>query len=381
MTAESNAEHLETIVIGGGQAGLSVGYHLKRLGQHFVILDANERVGDSWRNRWDSLRLFSPAKYSALDGMRSPAPRNAFITKDEMADYLESYARQFVLPVRNGIRIDRLTQANGQFELRSGDRRFTADQVVVAMGSFQSPKVPGFAARLDPEIVQLHSMEYRNPSQLREGGVLLVGAGNSGAEIAKEVAATHPTWLSGRPVAELPFRIESFVGRNILAPVVARGFFHRVLTVRTPIGRKMRPKVLSQSGPLIRVKRKELDRLGVRRVGRTIGVEGGRPVVEGGEALDVQNVIWCTGFHPGFSWIDLPVLGEYEPRHRRGVVPDCPGLYFVGLEFLYALSSEMIQGVGRDARYIAKHVAKRAEQLASERANGDRAAVPGLAAR
>lgn len=381
MARKNGIEHFDTIVIGGGQAGLSVGYHLKRLGQEFVILDANERTGDSWRNRWDSLRLFTPAKYNGLDGMPCPAPRNAFMTKDEMGDYLESYARQFELPIHNSVRVDRLGGTNGRYEVSAGEAQLSADQVVVAMGNYQSPRVPPFATRLDHNIVQLHSMEYRSPAQLRDGGVLVVGAGNSGAEIAKEVVATHATWLSGRNVGQVPFRVESFVGLNLLAPLTLKGLFHRVLTVRTPLGKRVRPKVISQSGPLIRVKNKDLVRLGVARVGRMVGVENGAPVVDGGGVLDVKNVIWCTGYHPSFSWIDLPVLGEHEPNHKRGVVPEQPGLYFVGLEFLYSLSSEMIHGVGRDARYIAERVAERAVQLAAERSAEERPGVPDLAPR
>ena len=365
------AEHFETIVIGGGQAGLSVGYHLKRLGQRFVILDANERTGDAWRNRWDSLRLFTPAKLSGLDGMKVPAGRNDFVTKDEMADYLESYARRFELPVRPSTRVARLGKHGGRFQVSAGGRRITADQVVVAMGNHQCPRVPSFATQLASSIVQLHSVEYHNRSQLRDGPVLIVGAGNSGAEIAKEVAAGHQTMLAGRDVGQVPFRVGSFVGLNLLAPIVIRGLFHRVLTVKTPLGRRMRPDVLAHGGPLIRVKRRELDSLGVERVGRVEGVENGRPVLADGRSLDVANVIWCTGFHPGFSWIDLPVLGVDEPLHERGIVRSEPGLYFVGLEFQYALSSEMIHGVGRDAKYVAQKVAARARDLERERPSGN----------
>jgi putative flavoprotein involved in K+ transport len=369
MTNETRAEHVETVVIGAGQAGLSVGYHLARLGRPFVILDANPRVGDAWRNRWDSLRVFTPARYDGLDGMPVPASKFEFITKDAMADYLEEYARHFHLPVRTGVRVDRLTKDNGRFALSAGERRFTADQVVVAMGNYQCPRVPAFATELDPSIVQLHSNEYRSPSELREGGVLIVGAGNSGAEIAKEVVQHHPTWLSGRDVGQIPFRVASLAGQHLLAPLVLRVLFHRVLTVKTPMGRRIRPKVLTQGGPLIRVKGKELAGLGVERVGRTAGVENGKPALDDGRVLDVANVIWCTGFHPGFSWIDLPVLGDLEPDHKRGIVEREPGLYFVGLDFLYSMSSEMIHGVGRDAKYIAERVARRAAHLVEERAD------------
>src|SRR5512138_245877 len=191
-------ERAQVVVVGGGQAGLSVGYHLARQGLRFVILDAGERIGDAWRRRWDSLRLFSPAKFDGLDGMPFPAPPDAFPTKDEMADYLEAYAARFQLPVRTGVRVDGLSRAGDRYVVTAGERRFEADAVVVAMSSYQRGRLPAFAGELDPDIVQLHSQDYRNPSQLRPGGVLLVGAGNSGAEIAVELArAGHPAWVAG----------------------------------------------------------------------------------------------------------------------------------------------------------------------------------------
>lgn len=347
----------DTIVIGGGQAGLSTGYFLKQHGRDFVILDANERIGDSWRKRWDSLRLFTPARYDGLVGMPFPAPAYTFPTKDEMADYLEAYASRFELPVRTGIRVDCLTREGDRFVVTAGGLRFEADNVVVAMATFQSPRVPAFAQELDPGIVQLHSSEYHNLSQLREGGVLLVGAGNSGSEIALEVARAHPTWLSGRDTGHVPFRIDGAAARLFLTRLVLRGLFHRVLTVNTPIGRKVRPKVLSEGGPLIRVKPRDLTAARVERVPRTEGVRDGLPVLEDGRVLDVANVIWCTGFHPGFSWIALPILGGEEPLHERGVVASEPGLYFVGLTFLYAFSSTMIHGIERDAEHVVQTIA------------------------
>jgi putative flavoprotein involved in K+ transport len=361
MTMAPTTQRIETVVIGGGQAGLSVGYHLARRGRPFVILDASERVGDPWRQRWDSLRLFTPARFDGLDGMPFPAPPDSFPTKDEMADYLEAYAARFGLPVRCGVRVDRVSRADeGRFLVVTADgRRLLADHVVVAMANYQEPHVPSFAAELRPDIVQLHSLHYRNPSQLRDGAVLIVGAGNSGAEIAMDLADRHDIWLSGRDVGALPFRVDGFLGRAILVRLVLRGLFHRALTVRTPLGRKARPTVTRRSGPLIRTRAPDLAAAGVRRVPRTIGMEDGRPRLEDGRVLDVANVVWCTGFHPGFAeWIDLPIHGDHEPMHRSGEVPGQPGLHFVGLHFLHALSSAMIHGVGRDARRIARAIAK-----------------------
>jgi putative flavoprotein involved in K+ transport len=360
MTNTAAPERAETIVIGGGQAGLSVGYHLSRRGLPFLILEANQRIGDSWRSRWDSLRLFTPARFDGLAGMPFPAPAHAFPTKDEMANYLESYAARFNLPIRTGVKVDRLTKRGNKFVVSAGNREFEAENVVVAMADFQSPRVPSFASELDPAIVQLHSREYRNLGQLREGAVLVAGAGNSGAEIAIEVARSHTTWMAGRETGQVPFRIDGVAARVVLVPFLFRVVFHRVLTIKTPMGRKARPNALKGGAPLIRVKRADLTTAGVQRVPRVVGVRNGLPLLEDARTLDVANVIWCTGFHPGFSWIDLPVFADSgAPLHEGGVVTSEPGLYFVGLHFLYAFSSTMIHGVGRDADRIAAAIAAR----------------------
>jgi putative flavoprotein involved in K+ transport len=366
------SERVQTVVIGAGQAGLSVGYHLAQQGLPFVILEANQRVGDTWRRRWDSLRLFTPARFDSISGMPFPAPPHTFPTKDEMANYLESYAKRFALPVRTGVKVDRLSRQDGRYVVSAGSQRFEADHVVVAMATYQSRRVPPFAAELDAGIVQLHSLDYRNPSQLRQGDVLIVGAGNSGSEIALELArGGHKVWMSGRDTGHLPFRIDGLVARLFLLQLLLRFVFHRVLTTATPMGRKARPHIVSKGGPLIRVKPKALAAAGVERVPRTAGVKNGLPVLEDGNLLEVGNVIWCTGFHPGFSWIDLPVMEEDgEPIQQRGVVAGEPGLYFVGLHFLYAMSSTMIHGVGRDAEHVVEVIAGRvrAGMTAVERA-------------
>ncbi len=358
----SKSERVETVVVGGGQAGLAVGYQLVRRGRRFVILDAHDRIGDSWRNRWDSLRVFTPARYDGLPGMPFRAPAHSFPTKDEIADYLEAYAARFELPVRSGVRVDRLSRSGDRYVLNAGDLCLEAKNVVVAMATPQIPKVPSFAPELDPDITQLHSGKYQNPSQLQEGDVLVVGAGNSGAEIALEVASRHRTWLAGRDTGHVPFRIETLAGR-LLVPVVIGFASHRVLTVGTPIGRKVRSKVLSQGQPLVRVKPKDLAAAGIERTARVTGVRQGLPMLEDGRTLDAANVIWCTGFRADFSWIDLPVFGDEEepaePIHDRGFVADEPGLYFVGLYFLYAASSALLRGVGRDADRIVKDIVAR----------------------
>lgn len=364
-----NRRYVPTIVIGGGQAGLTVGHYLAKQRLPFVILDAHPRVGDAWRRRWDSLRLFSPARYSGLPGLRFPAPGASLPTKEQMADYLEDYARRFQLPVLNGVKVDRLWKESGRFQLSAGRHRFEADNVVVAMANYQQPRVPAFARELDPGIVQLHSHDYKNPSQLRDGGVLVVGVGNSGGDIAMEVSRTHRTWISGKESGHIPWPIDTFISRYFLTRLV-RFVGHHVLTVRTRMGRKARPKLLHQATPLVRVKPEWLEDAGITRVERTTGVKDGRPMTADGSTLDVKNVIWCTGYEHGFPWIDLPVFGaDGDPIHEEGVVPDAPGLYFVGLHFLYAMSSATLIGIGRDSKRVVNALAKRVrsnEQLQAE---------------
>ena len=373
-------ERVDVIVIGAGQAGLSVGYHLQKSGVAFLILNADERVGDTWRHRWDSLRLFTPARFDGLDGMPFPAPPRSFPTKDEMADYLESYAKRFALPVVNGARVERLRREGDLYVVEAKGRRFEAKQVVVAMASYQKPRIPEFARNLGPEIVQIDSKAYRRPSQLREGAVLVVGAGNSGAEIALDVARGRKVWMSGRDVGHLPLRIQTLFSQVVVLPALFRLVFHRLLTVDTPFGRKARPRIVSQGGPLIRAKPRDLAAAGVERVARLCGVKDGKPLLEDGMVLDASNVIWCAGFHPGFSWIELPILDAHgEPRQVRGVVESEPGLFFVGLHFLYAFSSTMIHGVGRDAKHVAGVVARRLAEATARQGSAERRFLAGSA--
>jgi putative flavoprotein involved in K+ transport len=348
----------DTIVIGGGQAGLSVGYHLAKRNLSFVILDENERVGDAWRKRWDSLRLFTPARFNGLPGMPFDAPKWSFPTKDEMADYLEAYAERFSLPVRSGVRVESVTQDEGRFLLSLGDERLEARNVVVATGALRVPKLPPFAAELDPRIVQLHSADYRNPSQLQDGEVLVVGVGNSGAEIAYELAETRRCLLAGTSKGEIPVQHGSRRSRVMLRAI--RFFGHRVLRTDTRIGRKLGPKVAAKGPPLIRRRESDLAAAGIERVARVSGVQDGLPLLEDGRLLDAPNVIWSTGFRTDFSWIHLPAFDEDgRPVHERGVVESVPGLYFAGLIFQYSLTSDVLPNGGRDAEYVVRHIAAR----------------------
>ena len=353
----SQTECVHTVVIGGGQAGLSVGYFLQRRGIPFVILEANARIGDSWRQRWDSLRLFTTARWDALAGMPFPAAPDEFPTKDQMADYLEAYAAKFRLPVRTGARVDRLWKGDGGYLIATAGGLLEAEHVVIAMANYQAPRIPAFAAQLGGDVLQLHSRDYRGPGQLRAGGVLIVGAGNSGAEIAMDVArAGHDVWLSGRDVGHMPFHIDSAVALKVVQPVLFRFVFHRLLTVDTPMGRKARPAIISRGAPLIRTRPIDLEEAGVERVPRTAGARDGKPLLEDGRLLDAANVIWCTGFHPGLEWIELPIFDDAgEPIHHRGFVRG-ERIAFVGQHFLYSMSSSMIHGVARDAERVANAI-------------------------
>ncbi|WP_407444509.1 flavin-containing monooxygenase [Rhodococcus sp. (in: high G+C Gram-positive bacteria)] len=358
----ASTEYVDTVVIGAGQAGLSAGYHLARNGRDFVLLDANRRIGDNWRCHWDSLRLYSPARYDGLPGMAFPAPEYSFPGKDDVADYLEDYAARFALPVRGSTHVRQLSKDNDHYVIEcSGEdgtsTRLVAHNVVVATGTFgRTPAVPEFACELDPAIRQLHSSGYRNPVQLRDGPVLVVGASHSGGDIALEVGGTHPTILCGRDTGQIPMRLESRRMR-LLLPVLWFAAGH-IMSLRTPIGRKLREEERNHGAPFLRVTRQDLAALGVERVtDRMTGVDGGLPVLGDGRVVDVTNVLWCTGFRQSYNWIDLPVIGaDGWPLEERGAVPSMPGLYFTGLAFQSSFRSMLVGGAGADARTVVEHL-------------------------
>jgi putative flavoprotein involved in K+ transport len=355
-------------VIGGGQAGLVMGYYLREQGDSFVILEGDARVGDSWRRRYDSLRLFSLPRYASLPGWRIPVPDCP--TRDEMADYLEQYAARFELPVRTGVRVTRVSRYAGPdegllVETDGGD--YLADRVVVASGSHVRPHRPAFADRLDPAIRQLHSLEYRNLDQYTDGTVLVVGAANSGTDVALEAAGSHRVLLAGRHPGQVPVDIDSPKGHRFV-PIVMFVFKH-VLTRRTPFGRKRIGQISQHGVNLVRNKLAHLDAAGVERIGRIEDVRDGYPVTADGDVLsDVSNVVWCTGSGPDHSWLDLPVFDEDgKTRHDRGIATDEPGLMFLGLEFQFAVASGTIQGLDRDARYLLRHIRRHARSAVPAR--------------
>jgi putative flavoprotein involved in K+ transport len=299
--------------------------------------------------------LFTPSQFNGLPGMPFPKPDYYFPTKDEVADYLEGYAGQFHLPVRHEVKVEALSKSDVGFRLEAGPTSFSARNVIVATGPFTMPYTPDFAKDLDPALFQLHSNAYRNPEQIPVQSMLVVGAGNSGAEIAMELSrAGKKVWLAGRDVGRIPANTlgKAFGGRPYW------WFISQALSVSTPIGRKMRSNVLYHGNPLIRANRREIIESGIECVPRLSGGRGGKPVFEDGRNVDVDGVIWATGFRPYFGWIDLPVFDEHDlPRHERGVIPEAKGLYFVGLHFQTALSSALMGGVGADAKYITGKIA------------------------
>jgi putative flavoprotein involved in K+ transport len=359
------SQHIETLIIGAGQAGLATAYHLQRLGRPCVVVDRNERIGDNWRQQWDTLKLYSPAKYDGLPGLAFPAPPWSYPGKDDVADYLEKYAVHADLPVRMSTSVDELRPLEGGgFAAVVGGDAITCDNVVVATGSFgRRPKLPAFAADLRPGIRQLHSSEYRRPSDLSPGRVLVVGASHSGCDIAFELAEHQPTTLVGPDHGQIPFDWNSRAIRWFFPLIIF--MWRHVITRRTPIGRKEMEEVRHHGGPMLRVKRAHLDARGVvRNTGRVVGVSDGLPVLDDGTVVEADTVVWCTGFQQAFDWIDAPIFGDDGyPAEYRGVADSVPGLYFCGLSFQYAFSSMVLPGVGRDAEYVARHIAARPRPL------------------
>jgi putative flavoprotein involved in K+ transport len=363
ITHTSRPERVDAVVIGGSQAGLAAGYWLARTGLDFVILDAHDRVGDAWRNRWDSLELFTPARISTLPGMPLPLPPNAFPTKDQVADYLERYAAEMALPVRTGVEARTVTRpGTGRWRVETSRSVLEADAVIIATGSYRDRVVPPFAADLDPSIRQLHAADYHNPSQFQPGDVLVVGASTSGAEIAVEAAREHATTLAGRDTGHMPIRPGRGVGRIVLP--VMWFVLNRVLTVDTPMGRKAKRKVRSHGAPLDGSRGSALATAGVTRITeRVTGTHDGKPTLADGRVLDVRNVVWCTGFHNDYAWIDgLGYGDDGYPAEQYGVAMNLEGLYFVGLTFQRSFASSLIGGVGRDARYVVDHLATHVRQ-------------------
>lgn len=388
---DTGTDHVtDTLIIGAGQAGLTTAHLLTRVGHDCLVVDGAHRIGDTWRHQYDSLTLFTPNGVNGLPGLPFPGDPWAFAGKDEVGNYLEQYAEQLALPVRLGTRVHHLGTDTEGADLdgpapggghsgdpdhsggpdlgasHGGDARFRAETstgvvrsrtVVVATGPFgRTPAVPACAADLDPAILSLHSSQYRRAGQLREGPVLVVGAAHSGCDIALELAPTRPTTLVGPDTGNLPLSWGSPAFR-LVSSLLFRAQRH-VLTRHTPMGRRARRQVLAHGGKMLRVKSPDLLTAGVTRTfARVVGAAGGLPQLDDGSVLEVANVIWATGFHHDYSWLDLPVLDESGwPREFRGVAHDVDGVFFCGLAFQYAFSSMLLHGVGRDAEHVVRRI-------------------------
>ncbi|MGH3057849.1 MAG: flavin-containing monooxygenase [Gaiellaceae bacterium] len=351
--AERSPSRFDVIVIGAGQAGLAMGYFLARQGRRFVILDGADSIGAAWRDRWDSLVLFTPRRYDALPGLAFPGDPDGYPTRDEVIAYLERYAATFELPVELGNAVTSLTAADGRFVAEVGDRRLEADQVVVATGPFQVPYVPALADRLAPDVFQTHSTGYRRPGDLPEGRVLVVGGGNTGFQIAKELSATRSVHLAvGSRQKPLPQR---FLGRDLFWWLTKLGLLRK--TVDSRLGRRMRGRdFLIGSSP-----RELRRRIGVDLKPRLVGVSGRTAAFADGSELEVDAVVWATGYRPDHSWIE-PAAADAEGHvvHRRGVT-EVPGLYVLGLTWQHTRGSALLGWVKDDAEFLTERIEAFAE--------------------
>jgi len=343
--------HYDVAVIGAGQAGLTMGYELTQQGRRFVIFEAADSVGPAWRTRWDSLTLFTPRRYDSLPGLEFPGDPDGYPGRDEVIAYLESYADAHDLPVELGSEVRSVRKENGRFRLELANEVFEADQVVVATGPFPVPRVPALAADLDPAVFQTHSVGYRNPGELPDGPVLVVGGGNTGFQIAEELAADRETHLSiGSRQMPLPQRIG---GRDLFWWLGKLGILEK--SIDTKLGRR-----LSTRDTLIGSSPRTAKRFGVTMHGRAVGASGRTVVFEDGSTLDVAAAIWATGYRFDHSWINLPITDDNGKLvHRRGVT-DVPGLYFLGLPWQYTRGSALVGWVKDDAEFIAERIAERA---------------------
>jgi putative flavoprotein involved in K+ transport len=368
-----HADDYEVVVIGAGQAGLTIGYYLARQRRRFTILERGDSIASAWRERWDSLTLFTPRRYSSLPGMPFPGDPDGYPTRDEVMQYLERYAETFELSIELNSSVRRLSREDGRFVLDVDGRTIAADQVVVATGPFQTPYVPELAKDLDPDVWQVHSTGYRRPSDVRNGTVLVVGGGNTGFQIAKELSATHNVILSvGTRQKPLPQRL---AGRDLFWWLTKTGLIHK--TVESRLGQRLKDRdTLIGSSP-----REITRRYGVELKSRAVAVSGRTVRSDDGSEVEVDAVIWATGYRPDYSWIDLPIFDEHgRLRHRRGVT-DVPGLYFLGLTWQHTRGSALIGWVKEDAEFIGERIAafqeakKQAEPQRERGESGVRAAA------
>ncbi|MFD2442451.1 flavin-containing monooxygenase [Bacillus sp. CGMCC 1.16607] len=340
----------DVVVIGGGQAGLSMGYFLKKSHMKFIILDNQKRIGDSWRKRYDSLVLFTPRSHSSLPGLPLEGAQNVFPTKDEMADYLERYARTFDLPIQCEVEVEKVYKEGGIFYIQTGQSVIQAKRVIIATGPFQTPRIPTFSKKLPQEIVQLHSSQYKNSSQLKEGSVLVVGGGNSGTQIAVELSKTHDTFLSvGQKIRFLPL---SLAGKSIF------WWFEKIGILKANRHSTIGKRFKKLGDPIFGYELKEkIKNQSVKLKGRSTTIHTDEVVFEDGSKMKVENIIWATGFVSEYPWLHIPnvMTSSGQVRHERGIT-EINGLYFLGLPWQYRRGSALILGVGDDAEYLMEHI-------------------------
>jgi len=348
MANAAGDELLDVVVIGGSQAGLAIAWHLTRQHLRFVVLEAGPEPGHVWRSRWDSLTLFTPAQYDALPGMPFPGPPDTYQTKESVAGYLNAYAAEFDLPVRLNTRVTALIRTAEGFEARTDDGVFRARQVV-AIGPFQVPYVPPAAQRLDSSVIQLHSAGYRNPEALPPGPVLVVGGGNSGFQIAEELAATRQVDLSISTKA--PVLPQRWAGKDLFWWLTRIGLTR--VTTKSRVGRRLR----ARPDFIVGSSRRRLQAAGVRFRPAVTDAEGRAVRFADGSSLDAGAVIWTTGYRSDYSWIHIPgIVGDGHVIHRRGVT-DVPGLYFLGLPWQHTRGSALLGFVHDDAAHLAGRIA------------------------
>jgi putative flavoprotein involved in K+ transport len=346
-TKGTRTERRDVVVVGGGQAGLAIGYFLARQRRDFTILEAAEEPAAAWRGRWDSLKLFTPVRYNSLPGLAFPGDPDHYPGRDEVAAYLTDYARHFELPVELGSRVRSIHKPNGAYLVELDDRTYAADQVVIATGPFQVPRVPPIAERLGPDVVQLHSSDYRSPADLSEGTVLVVGGGNTGFQIADELADSHDVHLSiGSRQTPLPQRI---LGRDLFWYLDATGLIRKTRDSR--IGRRAEGR-----DTLIGSSLRGIRRRGVDLHPRAVDAAGSTVTFDDGTNLGVRAAVWATGFGIDHSFVDLPVFDDRGHLvHQRGVTQS-PGLYFLGLTWQHTRGSALLGWVKDDAEFIAQQI-------------------------